>query len=89
MAPRPYLGFSHVGRPLNIVRLPWIGPERERVYSGFLEPAGPEGISFALTDVSDGLQVTASFHEGVFDRALIEAALNLVCQDPIRLLESL
>jgi hypothetical protein len=86
LRPHPYLAFSHVGRPLNITRMPWTGPVHERVYCGLLEPAGPEGITFAITEVSNGLQVTASFHEGVTDARLIERALDAATADPLSLL---
>lgn len=85
-APRPYVAYSHVGHPPAIARLPWIGPLGDHVYTGLVEPAGPEGLTLVFTEMGDGLQVSASFHAGVFDRAQVAEALDLLCRDPISLL---
>lgn len=85
-APRPYIAYSHVGLPPAAARLPWIGPRRDHVYTGLAEPAGPEGLTLVFAEIGDCLQVSASFHSGVFDRSRVAEALDLLCHDPISLL---
>ncbi|MCU1677091.1 MAG: hypothetical protein JWM93_1849 [Frankiales bacterium] len=87
--PSPYLAFTHVGRPLDIARLPWKGDVDSRAYTGLLHPASPEGITLAFAETQGGIQVTASFHDSVFDRDRVRQAVQLACDDPIGCLDGL
>lgn len=82
---RPRLAFTHLGRPRVLEGLPW-QPDAQRVYSGSVEPAGPEGITAAVTEVGGAMHVSFTYHRNVVDEALVVQAAELVESAAVALL---
>jgi hypothetical protein len=90
------VAYTHMGRPPEIVRLPWlVGASDDagnRVepsyYMGVLTPSGPSGVTFAIAEIGHRINVSVSFHGGVVDRATVEKVVDLLCDDPVSLLEN-
>ena len=87
-APQWDVAYTHMGRPADIVRLPWTDDGSRRFYTGSLTPAGPTGITFALSEIGNRINVSASFHDNVLDAGVVTDLIDLVCADPAALLES-
>lgn len=83
--PSIQVAFTHLGRPREIERLPWL-PGAHPTWTGSVEPAGPEGLTVAVTETGRALHLNVSFHGNVLDRADVEQAMTLLCADPIGLL---
>lgn len=58
----------------------------QRVVAGSVEPDGPLGLTFLMTQMSSVTWINASFHDNVIDAATVERALRLVASDPVGLL---
>jgi hypothetical protein len=56
------------------------------VVAGSVEPDGPGGLTFLMTQMSSVTWINASFHDNVIDAAKVEQALRLVASLPIGLL---
>jgi hypothetical protein len=67
--------FSGMGRPPQIDSLPFI-PGRPPVYAGGVEPDGPHGLTFLISETSGASVVSASFHENVVPTHTVHAALT-------------
>lgn len=78
---------TYLGRPPDIARLPWLDDGRPPYYVGMLTPAGPNGLTLAATEIGNRINVSASFHDNVIDRADVVAMLELMCADPAALLD--
>ncbi|OJF12241.1 hypothetical protein [Couchioplanes caeruleus] len=85
LRPQAELAFTYLGRPLPIERLPWRAG-RVPVWSGSVQPAGPQGLTFAVTETGRAVHLSASFHAGVLDTGRIGHALTLMAADPIAVL---
>ncbi|MEV6597208.1 hypothetical protein AB0M36_10140 [Actinoplanes sp. NPDC051346] len=83
--PRAELAFTYLGRPLPIERLPWRSGSVP-VWSGSVQPAGPQGLTFAVTETGRAVHLSASFHANVLDAERIEHAMTLMTADPISVL---
>jgi hypothetical protein len=81
------VAFSHMGRPADILRLPWTDDGESRYYAGVLTPSGPRGITLAFSEIASRLHVSASFYEPAQDAAIIGRALDMLCADPAGMLE--
>jgi hypothetical protein len=79
------LMYSDLGRLPQLDDAPW-RPDGAPAVTGLLDPAGPESITIFGTAVRGRRSLSASFHDNVFDRALVEAALHRIEQDPLALL---
>ena len=83
--PRVELIYSDLGRPPGFSDLPWTHPEIKAM-TGLLDPAGPEAIT-VMCGVVDGQRTySASFHDNVFDPAVVRSALRMAAEDPMSLL---
>ncbi|GGQ40430.1 hypothetical protein [Couchioplanes azureus] len=85
--PRADLAFTYLGRPLPIERLPWRAGSVP-VWSGSVQPAAPQGLTFAVTETGRAVHLSASFHANVLDAGRIEQAMTLMAADPIAVLTS-
>ena len=83
--PRMRLMYSDLGRPPQIGASNFIADEG-RMLTGLLDPAGPEALTIMAGVVGNERTFSASFHDNVFPRDKIEAALRLATTDPIALL---
>ena len=80
------MAFTHIGRPGDIERLPWHAGAL-RNFNGSVEPGGPAGITVAVTETGNGMQFSTTFHANVVDRASVVAAMDVIADDPLSLLE--
>lgn len=60
--------------------------EVQLVVAGSVEPDGPLGLTFLMTQMSSVTWINASFHDNVIDAAKVDRALRLVATDPVGLL---
>ncbi len=67
--------------------MPWTEGQRAPYYMGFLTPGSPNGVTVGFTEIKDRISAFASFHDNVADPAAVEAVLELVCTQPVSLLE--
>ncbi|MBV8928020.1 MAG: hypothetical protein JO152_02705 [Mycobacteriaceae bacterium] len=81
--PRARLVFSHVGDVFANSPM-WSGEPSERFYDAINESKDPEAIVFTVTRRGTGIDITASFHDNVFSRDVVQAALDCVVQQPER-----
>lgn len=81
------MAYTHMGRPADLVRLPFLGDMDTRYFTGLLPPASPQGVTICFTEIGNRINASASFHDNVIDPATVEALLDLVCDDPVALLE--
>jgi hypothetical protein len=65
--------------------LPFLA-DSQMVVAGSVEPDGPCGLTFLMTQMSSVTWINASFHDNVIDAAKVERALRLVAADPVGLL---
>ncbi len=75
--PRAKLVFSDVGAAFADSPM-WTGHRGDRFYNALNEPADPQAIVFTITRRGPDIDVTATFHENVFDPTLVQSALNRV-----------
>ena len=83
------IAYSHMGRPIDSSRFAWSAVDgRGREYFGLLEPAAPHAVTVGFTEIDRRLTMFCSFHANVVDPARVQALVDLVCADPVALLES-
>jgi hypothetical protein len=82
------LMYSDLGRPPKFSQADWIvGDEgAEPMFTGLLDPAGPEAVTVMSGSVRGERTYSVSFHDNVFSRYAIKQALRLVTEDPMSLL---
>lgn len=83
--PRPRLTFSNQGRHDLLKDLPWSVDAAWRVNLSVPTLNVPDGVTLTTSEMSGVLHLEATFHRSTFDPALISRALEMVCQDPARL----
>jgi hypothetical protein len=54
--------------------------------AGSVEPEGPHGVTFLVTETSDTCTVSVSFHDNVLDAAVVEDALRRARTEPLEVL---
>lgn len=84
--PRMQLMYSDLGRPRNFSEASWFGKENF-MFTGLLDPAGPDAVTVMSGSVGGERTLSASFHDNVFARAAVKKALHMVTTDPLSLLE--
>jgi hypothetical protein len=87
--PRPELTLTHIGRIDALSGIPWDGPQENRQSLSLPTPGGPEAITISIAELFGALHLNATFHSSTFQPEAVGQALNLVCQDPISLLQPL
>lgn len=80
------LAFTHLGRPRTVEQLPWAGG-RDKAYMGSVAPGGPAGVTVAAVETGGRLGLSAAFHGSVVPAGRVAAALDLLCADPLSLLD--
>jgi len=80
------VAYTHMGRPAELARLTR-GSTRAPTYIGLLPPSGPNGVTIAMSEIGDRLNVSVSFHADVVDRVDVEAVADALATDPVALLE--
>ena len=80
------VAYTHMGRPAELARLTR-GAARAGAYVGLLPPSGPNGVTIAMSEIGDRLNVSLSFHANVVDRMDVEAVADALASDPVALLE--
>ncbi|NMO50708.1 lipopolysaccharide biosynthesis protein [Actinoplanes sp. TBRC 11911] len=83
--PRPRLTFSNQGRHDLLKDLPWSVEPAWRINLSVPTLNVPEGVTLTTSEMNGVLHLEATFHQSTFDPALIARALEMVCQDPARL----
>jgi hypothetical protein len=81
----PRVTFTSVGAPPRMNSLSF-RPGEPAVVSGSVEPEGPHGLTFLVSETPDTCAVTASFHENVIDAELVTEALRLAQTEPLEIL---
>lgn len=76
--------FSGLASP-EYDNLPFLSGS-QMVVAGSVEPDGPLGLTFLMTQMSSVTWINASFHDNVIDAATVERAIRLVASDPVELL---
>ncbi|OHV39853.1 MULTISPECIES: hypothetical protein [Pseudofrankia] len=74
------------GREPELERLRWLAPPEERFFANARSGGKDEGISFIYLELAGVLHVRAQFDERRYDPVLVNEALNLLCTDPIKVL---
>ena len=67
--------FSAMGRPPQIDALPFVAG-RPAIYAGGVEPDGPCGLTFLVSETSRTTVVSASFHDNVLPSDAVRQALS-------------
>jgi hypothetical protein len=67
--------FSAMGRPPQIDALPFLA-DRPAIYAGGVEPDGPCGLTFLVSETSRTTVVSASFHDNVLPADAVRQALS-------------
>jgi len=67
--------FSAMGRPPQIDALPFLAG-RPAIYAGGVEPDGPCGLTFLVSETSRTTVVSASFHDNVLPADAVRQALS-------------
>jgi len=80
------IAYTHLGRPHHIARLPWTDP-KAAFFCGLLPPNGPSGVTYAISEIGERMNVNVSFHDAVIDAQQVEALLETLCEEPAALLE--
>lgn len=81
------LSFSHL---LGLDDMPdgqWLGGFDEHDFAALTEPVGPRGVAFLMPRMRDHYDLSASFDARHHDAAVIDDALRLATEDPLRLLD--
>ncbi|GGG27920.1 hypothetical protein GCM10007304_47190 [Rhodococcoides trifolii] len=89
VSPVMKLMYSDLGRPPKFSNAKWIvGAEgSEAMFTGLLDPAGPDAVTVMSGSVRGERTYSVSFHDNVFPRDLVEKALQLVTEKPLSLLQ--
>lgn len=82
--PRPVVAVTAMASP-HVDRMPWAGPP---VVASLSTPAPAEGVTAAFVETRGTLQVSLSYLEGVYRRADVEAATEILVGDPVALLDA-
>lgn len=83
---RPQITFTYLGVPPQVDWLPYL-PGQAPVYAAGVEPGGPYGMTLVHGHCRGGMVLNACFHDNVIDPVAVEAAMDLMGEDPIGLLE--
>ncbi len=81
--PRAKLVLSNLGQVLSGPAIPWSAPPGRRIYNNISVSKDPEAIVVTVFRMGNQMDVSASFHENVFDRAAVHDALKDAVADPV------
>ncbi|MEU3475018.1 hypothetical protein [Rhodococcus sp. NPDC006774] len=80
------LAVSDLGRVRVFDHLDWFDDGRPPQMAASLEPDGPDGCTMLIAEIAGGRTYTASFCSKMIDVAVIDSALQRMCEDPVALL---
>ncbi|GII23960.1 hypothetical protein [Planosporangium mesophilum] len=86
--PRPELTLTHIGRISEYVDLPWAGPPEEWRNMSVPTTGGPEALTMSFSELGGALYMNVSFDRAVFDPAPVRRAIDLICEDPVGLINT-
>ena len=81
----PRVTFTSVGAPSRVNSLPFLDGQPSTC-AGSVEPEGPHGLTFLISETPETCVVTASFHENVIDPVVVSEALRLAHTEPVEIL---
>jgi len=81
------VAYTHMGKPPELARVTRTG-RRRASYVGLLPPSGPAGVTFAMSEIGDQLNVSVSFHDNVIDPVAVADVTDRLVTDPAGLLEA-
>ncbi|MET0898801.1 MAG: hypothetical protein ABWY45_12895 [Mycobacterium sp.] len=81
----PRATFTSIGVAPRVDALPFRG-DAPSFMAGSVEPDGPHGLTFLITETSDTCTVNVSFHDNVIDTTAVEEALRLARTEPLEIL---
>lgn len=80
------LAVSDLGRLRVFDHLEWADDGRPPQMAASLEPDGPDGCTMLIAEIAGGRTYTASFCSKMIDVAVMDSALQRMCEDPVALL---
>lgn len=80
------LAVSDLGRVRVFDHFEWIDDGRPPQMAASLEPDGPDGCTMLIAEINGGRTYTASFCNKMIEEAVMDAALQRMCDDPVALL---
>jgi hypothetical protein len=86
--PRPELTLTHIGRIDQYLDLPWAGPPEQWRNMSVPTTSGPEAITLSFSELAGALYLNASFDSSTFDPDRVLRVIDLICQDPVGLVDS-
>ncbi|MDV6230453.1 MULTISPECIES: hypothetical protein [Rhodococcus] len=84
--PRVQLMYSDLGRVRQLEQVSWVAEPADRAFFVIADPGLPESVMITMETIGSVVFVSASFHDNVFDRHTVQAALDLVAANPLALL---
>jgi hypothetical protein len=84
--PSPRLALTHVGQLTSYAGLPWAAEPHERTMMSVPTPGGPEGVTISLAELDGIVHLNTTFHRSTFDEDSVRRAAELICDDPLSLL---
>lgn len=81
----PRATFTSIGVAPRVDLLSYRG-DAPSFMAGSVEPEGPHGVTFLVTETSDTCTVSVSFHDNVVDAAVVEEALRRARTEPLEVL---
>jgi hypothetical protein len=82
------LTLTHIGRLADYAGLPWSVPPAQRLLASAPTPGGPEGVTVTFAELSGAVHLNVTFHRSTFAQDAVRRAAELVCADPVRLIEA-
>jgi len=85
--PRPELTLTHIGKLDAYTDLPWTGPVEGYRNISVPTTSGPEAVTVSFSELTGALYVNVSFHGSTFDPETVYRAVELLCHDPVGLVD--
>ncbi|WP_157180337.1 hypothetical protein [Protofrankia coriariae] len=85
---RPSLVLNHLGRLRGFEKLPWRGDTSDTYYLSATTQRQPDYVTFQFAELHGHVYVTVAFHASIFDQDVVRRAVDLLCADPVALLDS-
>ncbi|WP_131772136.1 MULTISPECIES: hypothetical protein [Protofrankia] len=84
---RPSLVLNHLGRLRGFEKLPWRGDTSDIYYLSATTQRQPDYVTFQFAELHGHVYVTVAFHASIFDQDVVCRAVDLLCADPVALLD--
>ncbi|WP_345627454.1 hypothetical protein [Rugosimonospora acidiphila] len=84
----PALTLTHIGRlDERYGGLPWACVPENRMVLSAPTPAGPEAVTVTFAELAGVLHLNLTFHRSTFDEKAMRRVAELICADPVGLIE--